>query len=193
MTMVPDAGGELLTVVCDSCGQTVDGVESSAEHWPVVWALITRQGWGGSPGGIGPHHCPDCAATSLSGHAAARGDQEWGASLVDHEHACVVRLRGQLDLLFAGELRDVLVAAAERHRNVVLDLADVRLLDSTGLGQLVQARQLVEAKNGQLCLVAPSTFIVTVLETTRLFPVFEIFSRTAAALAWLARTPAAPR
>jgi anti-anti-sigma factor len=186
MTAVPGADPQTLSLVCDTCGQTVDGIESSADHWPVVWALISRQGWGGSPLAIGPHHCPQCFGAAAEGDLSARrGDEEWGARLVDDPRACVVRLRGQLDILFATELREVLVAATQRHHNLVLDLRGVRLLDSTGLGQLVQARQLAERSGGRLCLVGPSAFIVSVLDTMRLSPVFNIFPDTVEALRWL--------
>lgn len=184
MTVVPGAYPQTISLVCDTCGHTLDGIESSQEHWPVVWALITRQGWGGSPLVIGPHYCAQCFGR-VDGDRTGHGYQEWDATLTEDQAACVVRLRGQLDVLLAAELRDVLREAGDRHRNVVLDLRDVRLLDSTGLGQLVQARRNAEQRGGRLCLVAPSEFIVTVLETMRLAPTFNIFPDTAAALRWL--------
>jgi anti-anti-sigma factor len=191
MTVVPGVAQQTLSVVCDTCGQVVDGIESSPDHWAVVWALISREGWGGSPLAIGPHYCPSCfgAATRGSGRSIQRGDQEWGATMADDPHACVVRLRGQLDILFAPELRDALVDAVNRHHNIVLDLREVRLLDSTGLGQLVQARKMAESSGGKLCLVAPSTFIISVLDTMRLSPVFDIFPDTGSALRWLESVP----
>ena len=60
MTVVPGTDPQKLSLVCDSCGHTLDGIESHVDHWPVVWALISRQGWAGSPLPIGPHHCPQC-------------------------------------------------------------------------------------------------------------------------------------
>ena len=195
MTVVPGSGPQTLSVVCDTCGQTVDGIESSTDHWPVVWALISREGWGGSPLAIGPHHCPQCfdaATDGEPGNHVTGGDREWGATLTDDPYACVVRLRGQLDILYAPELREVLLDAAGRHRNVVLDLREVRLLDSTGLGQLVQARHLIEGNGGRLCLVGPSTFLVSVLDTMRLSPVFDVFPDSASALSWLAAGQRSP-
>lgn len=190
MTAVPGADPQTMSLVCDTCGHAVDGIESGAEHWPVVWALISRQGWGGSPLAIGPHHCPQCFGAADGGADIRRGDKAWGAVLTDHPLACVVRLRGQLDILYAPELREVLLEAADRHRNVVLDLGEVRLLDSTGLGQLVQARQLVDRRGGHLCLVAPSSFVMTVLETMRLAPQMDIFPEVNDALGWLASSHA---
>ncbi|HEU5109708.1 MAG TPA: STAS domain-containing protein [Micromonosporaceae bacterium] len=194
MTVVPGADPQTLSLVCDTCGHAVDGIESSADHWPVVWAVISREGWGGSPLAIGPHHCPACfgAATEGNGSGGGQlidlGDQQWGATMSDLALACVVRLRGQLDILYAPELREVLLDAGKRHRNVVLDLSDVRLLDSTGLGQLVQARQLAESAGGRLCLVGPSPFLVSVLDTMRLSPMFDIFPETGDAMRWLEAT-----
>jgi anti-anti-sigma factor len=188
MTVVPGVDPHKLSLVCDTCGQAVDGIESSSDHWPVVWAVISREGWGGSPLTIGPHHCPSCFGAATEGRENGGrpvGDQQWGVTMTDLPLACVVRLRGQLDILFAPELREVLIDATKRHRNVVLDLRDVRLLDSTGLGQLVQARQLAEGEGGRLCLVGPSAFIVSVLDTMRLSPMFDIFPETADALHWL--------
>lgn len=186
MTVMPGADPQTLSLVCDTCGQTVHGIESSTEHWSVVWAVISRHGWGGSPLTIGPHHCPQCfGAAATDDRELRRGDHEWGAELIDNAVACVVRLRGQLDILYAPELREVLLEAGNRHRNVVLDLHGVRLLDSTGLGQLVQAQQLAERRGGRLCLVAPSAFVLTVLETMRLAPLLDIFPEVNDALYWL--------
>jgi anti-anti-sigma factor len=186
MTVVPGAEPHTLSLVCDTCGQAVDGIESTTEHWPVVWALISRQGWGGSPLAIGPHQCADCFGGGAGVQSQIRrGDDAWGVSMTEDPLACVVRLSGQLDILYAHELQEVLADAADRHRNVVLDLRDVRLLDSTGMGQLVRARQAADVRGGSLCLVGPSPFIVTVLETMRLAPEFRIFPDTSDALSWL--------
>jgi hypothetical protein len=44
---------------------------------------------------------------------------------------------------------------------------------------------MAETSGGKLCLVAPSAFIVSVLDTMRLSPVFDIFPDTGSALRWL--------
>lgn len=94
----------------------------------------------------------------------------------------VLVLRGDLDLLVEEPLRQVLTDACDQHRNVLLDLGDVRLIDSTGLGLLVRAHQAVKRNDGVVCLVAPSRFIQAVLHTMRLDPVFPIFQDLDAAL-----------
>ena len=72
--------------------------------------------------------------------------------------AIVVRLVGELDLYNADTLRSALFdAAAETPERLVVDLADVRFIDSTALGVLVETRSRVSA----FLLAAPA------LETRR--------------------------
>ena len=55
--------------------------------------------------------------------------------------ATIVRLAGELDLYNAHLVREALLAAcAEKPDRLVVDLADVTFLDSTGLGVFVEAR-----------------------------------------------------
>jgi anti-anti-sigma factor len=200
MTGVPAPDGHSLSLVCDKCGHSVNAIESRAEHWPVVWAVISRTGWSGSPLVIGPHYCPNCngsATGQFDGPAAAGAvavspiTRSWNAGITDEPSACVVHLGGQLDLLVAGELREVLDEATTRHRCVVLDLRTVRLLDSTAIGQLVRASSGARARGGRVCLAAPSAAIRSVLETLRMDDHFEIFPDVDAALRWLSgRGPA---
>jgi anti-sigma B factor antagonist len=70
----------------------------------------------------------------------------------------VIRLAGELDLYNADALRAALFeAAAEEPQRLVVDLADVRFIDSTALGVFVETRSRVEA----FVLAAPA------LETRR--------------------------
>ena len=55
--------------------------------------------------------------------------------------AVVVRLSGELDLYNAHEVREVLLAeAASEPERIVVELSDVRFIDSTALGVLIEAR-----------------------------------------------------
>lgn len=60
MTAVPSPDGQSLSLVCDGCGRTVPDIESPVQQWRVVWAVVSRTGWGGSRNAIGPHICPQC-------------------------------------------------------------------------------------------------------------------------------------
>jgi anti-anti-sigma factor len=87
------------------------------------------------------------------------GLREEPVAAVDRRNgAIVVRLTGELDLYNADTLRAALFdAAAETPERLVVDLADVRFIDSTALGVLVETRSRVEA----FLLAAPA------LETRR--------------------------
>jgi anti-sigma B factor antagonist len=109
----------------------------------------------------------------------------WQLSSASVGDTVVMTPRGDLDILVQNQLRQALADACDRHRNVLLDLADVRLVDSSGLSLLVRAHQRAKTKGGVVCLAAPSRFLQTVLYTMRLHPVFPIFPDADSALAWL--------
>jgi anti-anti-sigma factor len=97
----------------------------------------------------------------------------------------VVHVEGDLDIQVAGVMRKWLTTACESHRNLVLDLADVKFIDSTGLGALVRAHQAAKRNGGQVVLATPSRFLLTILQTMRLEPVFPTFPTAAAAVTYL--------
>lgn len=81
---------------------------------------------------------------------------------------------GQSSTLFRNTLREILKQGT---RGLVLDLAGVTYLDSTGIGELVGA--YTSAHNAQarikLCAVPPK--VSELLEITRLITVFEVYSQ----------------
>ncbi len=111
---------------------------------------------------------------------------EWRAEITTNGDLVTVVLHGDLDLLVQAHLRQTLADVCETLTHVVLDLADVRLVDSTGLSLLVRAHQAIKRRGGTVCLAAPSKFVQTVLYTMRLHPMFPIFEDSVAAAEWLA-------
>jgi len=70
--------------------------------------------------------------------------------------AVVIRLAGELDLYNAHVVREELLAVAARApARLILDLAEVTFIDSTGLGVLIEARSRL-ANRRALFLVAPN-------------------------------------
>lgn len=63
--------------------------------------------------------------------------------VVDVGSRHVVRLHGELDMLNANELRDFLVRIAGS--TVVVDLSDLRFIDSSGITALMSARKEILA------------------------------------------------
>jgi anti-sigma B factor antagonist len=81
----------------------------------------------------------------------------------------VVEVAGEVDVYTAPTLRQHLrdVSSGERPR-IVVDMAEVKLLDSTGLGVLVGAMGRVRESEGTLRLVVTSDHILKVLRITGL-------------------------
>ncbi len=190
VTAVPSRDVQRLDLICDGCGHSLSEINASMHNWDVVWALVSKQGWTGSPLAIGPHRCPQCNAPSPGGteDATAPADRpRWQADLRSVDEIAVVELHGDLDVLVVDDLRELITKAGDSYANVILDLGDVRLIDSSGLGAVVRAHQNAKRNGGVLCLVAPSPFIVTVLHTMRLHSVFPIFDSCDQAVKWIVR------
>jgi anti-sigma B factor antagonist len=76
----------------------------------------------------------------------------------------------------ASELRDRLTALASEHKTkVILNMQDVRFIDSSGLGILVVGHSLIKAADGALKLLQLSKRSAQLLILTKLTTVFEIY------------------
>lgn len=98
-------------------------------------------------------------------------DRGWPAELslqVRQGRGCtVVRLGGVLDLASEAGLRECLQTALDDGAShIVLDLAELRLMDSSGLGTIVTTYKTLQGRDGQLCLVAVQPLVRRVLELT---------------------------
>lgn len=90
----------------------------------------------------------------------------------------VVQVIGDLDVFTSGEFRERLlrVISDESERSLVVNLAGVSFIDSTGTGVLVGVWHRVRARNGMLAVAAPSRQARGILEITglaRTFPVYQ--------------------
>ncbi len=82
---------------------------------------------------------------------------------------------GAIDITNSAELRDAMLAqAASGARAIVLDLAAVRYVDSSGLSALVSAATSLERDQGQLFLCNVDAAVMKVLEMTRLTEYFAV-------------------
>lgn len=66
----------------------------------------------------------------------------------------VVQVRGEVEALTAGRLGDAVTEALGDGRPVVLDLTDVRFLDSAGLATLVRVTESSELRRGEPLRIA---------------------------------------
>jgi len=93
---------------------------------------------------------------------------------VEHEQCCAVVVgSGEIDLQSAPEFSRALEVAAALSERVVVDLQDVRFMDSTGLGVVLRAR----GRDGHpsISLVRPPNVLRKVLYLTSLGEVLPIY------------------
>jgi anti-sigma B factor antagonist len=92
------------------------------------------------------------------------------------EHT-VLEIGGEIDVYTAPRLRARLVELADAgQKRIVIDLARVEFLDSTGLGVLVGAHRRLRIGEGSLGLVCPHERLLKIFRITGLDSVFEIHS-----------------
>lgn len=68
-------------------------------------------------------------------------------------------------------------------KNILLNLSNVTLIDSSGLGELVASYASVERSGGALKLANLSDRFIELIHITKLYTVFDIFDNEADALA----------
>lgn len=89
--------------------------------------------------------------------------------------AAVVRVRGEVDLRSSPELREKLLDLLNRPlKRVIIDLAQVSYIDSSGVGTLVELKRRLDRSDGRVVLVALQPRVRSVFEITRLDHFFAI-------------------
>ncbi len=96
----------------------------------------------------------------------------------------VVQLRGPLRLGAAVDgLRKILEQAlGDGDSHIVLNLAEVAMIDSSGVGLLVRFLATSKQRGGNIKLVQPSKFAVQTLRLVGVLNLFEIFDNDDAAV-----------
>lgn len=89
----------------------------------------------------------------------------------------------RLDAHNSGDLRDRILKLLENgHQNLVVDLSEVRFIDSSGLGALLSGYKNATLRSGTFVLSGLQPRVQSMFELTRLHRVFEIFPNIEAAL-----------
>lgn len=83
----------------------------------------------------------------------------------------------------AAQLREaVREALAEGDGNILIDLGEVTLIDSSGVGELVTAHTTITKRDRKLGLLNPPSTIVDLLRMTQLLPIFDLYEDEDAAI-----------
>jgi len=116
----------------------------------------------------------------------AEGDNEMSLTIHVREtgNVVILDLNGRITLgegsaLLRDEVREMLDSG---HRNILLNLAEVSYIDSSGLGQLVGSFATVAHRGGQLKLLNLGKRVHELMQVTKLHTVFEAHTSEAAAI-----------
>jgi anti-sigma B factor antagonist len=86
---------------------------------------------------------------------------------------------GEGSSVFRETLRELV---SKGHKKVLLNLADVSYIDSSGIGELVSGFTTVTNQGGQLKLLNLNKRVQDLLQITKLYTVFEVFEDEATAV-----------
>jgi anti-sigma B factor antagonist len=91
-------------------------------------------------------------------------------------HVTIVDINGRITLGDeTGKLRDTIhQLSSEGKKKIVLNLAQVDYIDSSGVGELVSSFTTVRNSGGELKLLSLSKKVSDILQVTKLYTVFDI-------------------
>lgn len=108
----------------------------------------------------------------------------------------IVALRGELDIADAVSVAAELAAVAVREPEIIVDLAGLEFIDSSGVAALARGRKQARHAGGDLRLAAAQQQVLRVLTLTRLIEAFPVHASVDEAVgsadrSWPATAPVA--
>jgi len=86
---------------------------------------------------------------------------------------------GEGATIFRDMIRDL---AAKGNKKILVNLADVSYIDSSGIGEMVSSFTTVTNHGGQLKLLSLTKRVKDLLQITKLYTVFEVFEDESSAV-----------
>lgn len=85
-------------------------------------------------------------------------------------------LKGRLDLTSSSELKEKVKEYLDQGKvNIILDLAQVDFINSSGLGILVSTLKEVRTVKGRIALCSLAPYVQEIFEITQLSHIFDIY------------------
>jgi anti-sigma B factor antagonist len=103
--------------------------------------------------------------------------QVYGVTIVDVSGRITLR---EGTLLLRDTVKDLI---GEGHKYIVLNLADVTYVDSSGVGELIQAHMDLRKEGGEIKLLNVGKRVRDLLEITKLYGVFDVHEEEGSAIA----------
>lgn len=101
----------------------------------------------------------------------------------DQQGFSVIELSGDIDMNNSPDARKVILTCLKKNRHVMVDLAEVEYIDSSGVASLVEGFQYARSNGLEFGLVGVSESAMSVLRLARLDQVFRIYDSLDARLA----------
>ena len=96
------------------------------------------------------------------------------------ENKAIVHVNGKIIGNAVTQFRDEIEQQLQDgNNNLIIDLTDVPLLDSTALGVIIITFQVLQKSGGKLVLLNPQKAVSSVLEVTRLTSILEVYESEA--------------
>jgi anti-anti-sigma factor len=96
-----------------------------------------------------------------------------------------IQVEGELDLAVAGQLDEILTAAAEQSERVLVGLERCAFIDSSGIAVILRAHNRMQEEGHRLVVYAPTDQVLRVLSMTGLTSNGLVFASAEEALAAL--------
>jgi anti-sigma B factor antagonist len=103
----------------------------------------------------------------------------------------IVELRGEFDVADAAAVVAAFAAIVVRQPVIIVDLAALDFIDSSGVAALARGRNLARQAGGDLLLASPQHRVVQALTLTRLIDIFPVHASVDEAAGYLRRRAAA--
>lgn len=93
----------------------------------------------------------------------------------DNNKYTVIKFEGEVDLSCSPDARQSILTVLENDKSLLVDLAKVSYIDSSGVATLVEGYQTAKKQSLKFGLVGVSDAAMSVLKLARLDQVFPIF------------------
>jgi len=96
--------------------------------------------------------------------------------VTEHSEFLTLSMKGRLDISTASMLKEEVMSHLEQGaRALILNMAQVDFINSSGLGTLVSILKEVRSSGGRLVLSNLASYVQEIFEITQLTEIFEIF------------------
>ncbi len=97
-------------------------------------------------------------------------------NVTEEQGAVLLSLDGDVDLSCSPDARKAILEALDNGKHLLVNLAAVTYIDSSGVASLVEGYQLSKKQGLNFALVSVSEAVMNVLQLARLDSVFPIFA-----------------